>query len=77
LHNLGAVGISLGHDQSSVAFSLNSLRQDELDRMSCIPKLNKVENIFDVEEKEEMENEKVDKLILNSLCSEIMDEVID
>jgi hypothetical protein len=36
-----------------------------------------VEDIFDVEEKEEMENEEVDKLILNSLCSEIMDEVMD
>jgi hypothetical protein len=30
-----------------------------------------------VEEKEEIENEDVDKLILNSLCSEIMDEVMD
>jgi hypothetical protein len=30
-----------------------------------------------VEEREEMENEEVDKLILNSLCSEIMGEVMD
>jgi hypothetical protein len=39
--------------------------------------MNKVENIFDEEEKEEMEDEEVDRLILNSLCSEIIDEVID
>jgi hypothetical protein len=34
-------------------------------------------DIFDNEEKEEMENEEVNKLILNSLCYEIMDEVMD
>jgi hypothetical protein len=32
---------------------------------------------FYLEEKEELENEEVDKLILNSLCSEIMDEVMN
>jgi hypothetical protein len=45
--------------------------------MLCKPKINKVDYIFDVEEKEEIENEEVDKLILNSLCSEIMNEVMD
>jgi hypothetical protein len=43
----------------------------------CKLKVHLIEDIFDVEEKEEMENEEVDKLILNSLCSEIMDEVMD
>jgi hypothetical protein len=33
--------------------------------------------VFDKEEKEELDNEEVDKLILNYLCSEIMDEVMD
>jgi hypothetical protein len=36
-----------------------------------------INNIFDLEEKELAEEEEVDKLILNSLCSEIMDEVMD
>jgi hypothetical protein len=36
-----------------------------------------VEDIFDEEKKEEMKNAEVDKLILHSLCSEIMDEVMD
>jgi hypothetical protein len=45
-----------------------------MDRISCQPNMNKVDYIFDLEEKEELENEEVDKLILNSLCSEIMDE---
>jgi hypothetical protein len=60
LNKLGVVGISLGQDKSSVSSSLNSLRQAELYRMSSIPKMNKVENIFDEEEKE-MENEEVDR----------------
>jgi hypothetical protein len=33
--------------------------------------------VFDKEEKEELEREEVDKLILNSLCAELMDEVMD
>jgi hypothetical protein len=33
--------------------------------------------VFDKEEKEELDNEEVDKLILNYLCGEIMDEVMD
>jgi hypothetical protein len=77
LNNLGVVGISLGHDESSVGSSLSCLRQVELDRMLCKPKIDRVDDIFDVEEKEEIENEEVDKLILNSLCSEIMEEVMD
>jgi hypothetical protein len=43
----------------------------------CKPKVDLIEDIIDVEGKEEMENEEVDKLILNFLCSEIMDEVRD
>jgi hypothetical protein len=33
--------------------------------------------VLDKEEKEELDNEEVDKLILNYLCGEIMDEVMD
>jgi hypothetical protein len=33
--------------------------------------------VFDKDEKEELDNEKIDKLIINSLCGEIMDEVMD
>jgi hypothetical protein len=36
-----------------------------------------ISEVFDKEEKEELENEEVDKLILSSLCVEIMDEVMD
>jgi hypothetical protein len=77
LNNLGVVGISLENDKSAISSSLLRLRNSEMDRISCQPNMNKVDCIFDLEEKEELENEEVDKLILNSLCSEIMDEVMD
>jgi hypothetical protein len=38
---------------------------------------DKISEIFYTEEKEQLENEEVDKLILNSLCCEIMDKVLD
>jgi hypothetical protein len=46
LNNLGAVGISLGKDVSSVSSSLSCLRQVEMDRMLRKPKINKVDYIL-------------------------------
>jgi hypothetical protein len=77
LNNLGVVGILLGNDKFAISSSLLCLINSEMDRISCQPNMNKVDCIFDLEEKEELENEEVDKLILNSLCSEIMDEVMN
>jgi hypothetical protein len=39
--------------------------------------IDEVSKIFDQEDKELAEEEEVDKLILNSLCCEIMDNVMD
>jgi hypothetical protein len=36
-----------------------------------------ISEVFDKDEKEELDNEEIDKLIINSLCGEIIDEVID
>jgi hypothetical protein len=77
LNNLGAVGISLGHDEASIDPSSSFFRQVKLDSAICKLKIDIVDDIFEVEEKEKFKNEEVDKLILNSLCSEIMDEVMD
>jgi hypothetical protein len=77
ISNLDAVGINLGHDYTTIDSSISNLRHVKLDRLVCKPKVDLIEDIFDEEEKEEMGNEEVDKLILNSLCSEIMDEVMD
>jgi hypothetical protein len=38
-----------------------------MDRVLCKPNIDKIDCIFYFEEKEEIENEEVDKLILNSM----------
>jgi hypothetical protein len=38
---------------------------------------DKIISVFDKEEKDKLQAKEVNKLILNSLCSEIMDEVMD
>jgi hypothetical protein len=69
LSNLDTVGISLGHDQTSIDSSLSNIRQVEMHRVSCKPNLDKLDSICDLEEKEEIENEEVDKMIIE----EVMD----
>jgi hypothetical protein len=66
--NLLAVGISLGNNNNHISSSVAHIKEIELGRL---------EGLENNEEKEEMENEEVNKLILNSLCYEIMDEVMD
>jgi hypothetical protein len=53
------------------------IKEIELGRLEGEVNRDKTSEIFYQEEKEELENEEVDKLILNSLCCEIMDEVMD
>jgi hypothetical protein len=77
MNNLDAVGINLGHDHTTIGAAISDLRKVEQDRVVSIPRVDRVEDIFDEEGKDEMENAEVDKLILHSLCSEIMDEVMD
>jgi hypothetical protein len=65
--NLSAVGISLGSNMESVAISVACVREAEIKTLDTISKEDKISLIFDKEEKEELEAEEVDKLILNSL----------
>jgi hypothetical protein len=65
--NLSAVGISLGSNMESVAISVACVRETEIKTLDTISKEDKISLIFDKEEKEELEAEEVDKLILNSL----------
>jgi hypothetical protein len=67
----------LGEDIDSVNTSISNFKDIEFGRMVDKPKLDKIAYVFDREEKEELENEEVDKLILHSLCSEILEEVMD
>jgi hypothetical protein len=76
-NNLSSVGISLGNSVDSVTNALASVRDAEIKRLDTRLNEDKISLVFDREEEEEMEDEEVAKLILNSICSEIMDEVMN
>jgi hypothetical protein len=72
--NLNSFGICIGKGNSEICNAVErrgALENDDVEN----PK-DEINNFIDLEEKEIAEEE-VDKLILNSLCSEIMDEVMD
>jgi hypothetical protein len=71
------IGVSLGNNDNLIALSVSHIKEIELGRLEGEANRDKISEIFDREEKEELENEEVDKLILNSLCCEIMNEVMD
>jgi hypothetical protein len=67
VYNLSAVGISLGNCVDSIINSAACVKDAELKRLDTILSEDKISSVFD---KEEMEIEEVDKLILNSLSRE-------
>jgi hypothetical protein len=71
------VGISLGNNSKSISSYVTCVKEIELDRLQQVLDEDKINSVFDNEEKEEREREVVDKLILSSLCNEIVEEVID
>jgi hypothetical protein len=77
IDNLVSVGIYLGNGEPEVEKAVSSIKSREFDRLSDKLSIDEVSKLFDQEEKEMAEEEEVDKLILNSLCSEIIDEVMD
>jgi hypothetical protein len=66
VENLESIGITLGNGELEVCKAIDSIKTHDV-----------VSKFFDQEEKELDEEEEVDKLILNSPCSDIMDEVMD
>jgi hypothetical protein len=74
--NLNTVRIFLGKGNLEIGNAVERLKVLENDRCRDQDHKDEINNIFDLEEKEMVEEE-VDKLILNSLCREIMDEVMD
>jgi hypothetical protein len=73
--NLGGVGILIGQDRGSIDALVASLREatDSVHVNSCDRRTIVLENEF-LEFKQE---EELDKIILNQLCGEIMEEVMD
>jgi hypothetical protein len=76
IDNLQSVGIVLGSSSDQITLSVEQIKEVELGRIVDAGSKDIISEVFD-KEKEELENEEVDKLILNSLCCEIMDEVMD
>ena len=75
--NYSSISISLGADVTSVKGSIDHLKKVELDRMFDLHVVDKKTNVLEKEEKELAEEEELDKFILNHLCGEIMEEVMD
>jgi hypothetical protein len=73
--NLNSVGICLGVDKAAICNSVDTIKSLKTGRLREQNTTDLISTVFDLEEKEIAEE--VDKLILNVLCSEIMDEVLD
>jgi hypothetical protein len=71
------VGISVGNNLDHMAPSIERIKEVELERYIEASKKDLICDVFDKEEKEELEREEVDKLMLSSLCFEIMNETMD
>jgi hypothetical protein len=71
------VGISLGSNSESISSSVACVKEIEINRLQPVIDDDSISSFFDKEEKEEKEREEVDKLILNSLCNEMIEEVMD
>jgi hypothetical protein len=77
IDNLEVVGISLGNSSEQIEELVAWVKEVEIERLMGKRNNDLISDVFDKEEKDELANEEVDKLILNSLCCEIMDEVKD
>jgi hypothetical protein len=66
--NLQSVGISLGNNSEQISLSIERIKEVETERTTLARSNDIISEVFDKEEKEELENEEVDKLILSSLC---------
>jgi hypothetical protein len=75
--SLNTIGICLGSDTDAIGTSLDKIKNLETAILLEQSTSDSINTVFDIEEKEMTEEEEVDKLILNSLYSEKMDEVMD
>jgi hypothetical protein len=65
IDNLQGVGISLGNNVDQIASSVERIKEVEMQRHLEASKKDAISEVFDREEREELEREEVDKLILN------------
>jgi hypothetical protein len=57
--------------------SVSQIKEVEIERLKGIRNKDRISDIFYKEEKEELDKKELDKLFLNFLCCDIMDEVMD
>jgi hypothetical protein len=75
--NLESIGINLGKGALEVNKTGEKINSRDVVCNANQGSDDEISRIFDLEEKELAEEEEVDKLILNSLCCELMDEVMN
>jgi len=75
--SFSSIGINLGSDDTSIRNSVLNLKKVEENSMHESRSIDWKEAILDKEEKNMAEEEEIDMFILNHLCGEIMDEVMD
>jgi hypothetical protein len=74
---LDNIGISLGLDASSSLASWSSIKNSALGVTQEGVLVDLKEKVIEKVEKEILEEEELDKLLLQNICGEIMDEVMD
>ena len=75
--SFSSIGVSLGYDDTSISKSILELEELEGKMMHESRSKDWKSVLLDKEEKNMAEEEEIDKFILNRLCGEIMDEVMD
>jgi hypothetical protein len=75
-HTQEDLGFCLDHDNVFITSSVANLRDMESERLKKQTYADPICLVFDKEEKEMLEEDVVNKLILNSVCRGIIDEVI-
>jgi hypothetical protein len=74
---LDNIGISLGTDASSSLASWSNIKNSALGGIQEGVSVDVKEKVIEKVEKEILEEEELDKLLLQNICSEIMEEVMD
>jgi hypothetical protein len=77
ISNLLELGISLGSDESNANLVANEIRLLVQTNKQLIEREDTRSEEFEVEEKVLAEEEEIDKLFLQNICSEILVEVMD
>jgi hypothetical protein len=77
ISNLDNIGISLGPDHLSSLASWASIKNSALGGINEGVSVDLKEKVIEKVEKETIEEEELDKLLLENICGEIMEEVMD